>query len=58
MHPKLQISAGVEYDFDPNNTSGALYHLVATPSVNMGTDSFLQLIDLTKPKSHNLASHS
>jgi len=36
MQPKLQISAGVEYDFDPKSTYGALYHRVATPSVKIG----------------------
>lgn len=34
MHPTLHISAIWLYSFDPNNTSGALYHLVATFSVN------------------------
>jgi len=54
MQPKLQMSAGVEYDFEPNKTSGALYHRVATPSVSIGFDSFFELIDLTNPKSQSL----
>ena len=32
-HPKAQISTGFPQSGDPNNTSGALYHLVATQSV-------------------------
>jgi|LakMenEpi03Aug12_release.lakeMendotaPanAssembly.Ray.scaffolds.fasta_scaffold5592800_1 hypothetical protein len=53
MHPKLHISAGVEYDLEPKRTYGARYHLVATPSVKIGAVSFLEDMDLTKPKSHN-----
>lgn len=36
MQPKLQISAGVEYDFEPKSTYGARYQRVATPSVRIG----------------------
>ena len=54
MHAKLQISAGVEYDFEPNNTSGARYHLVATPSVKTAPESLPETRDLTNPKSQIL----
>lgn len=48
------MSAGFEYDFDPRRTSGALYHLVATPSVRTAPWSLLLASDLTSPKSHIL----
>lgn len=54
MQPKLQMSAGVEYDLEPSKTSGARYHLVATPSVNTGPLSSFTINDRTNPKSHNL----
>lgn len=47
------MSAGVEYLVDPNKIYGALYHLVATPSVSTGGLSSLAIKDLTNPKSHN-----
>lgn len=53
MQPTLQISAGLPYECEPSSTSGALYHLVATSSVNM--TSWLNLsatTDLASPKSH------
>lgn len=53
MQAKLQMSAGVEYDFDPSKTSGALYHRVATPSVNTGAWELFAVKDLTNPKSHS-----
>lgn len=53
MHPKLQISAGVEQDFEPKSTSGARYHRVATPYVRAGLFQ-LGCSDLTNPKSHSL----
>jgi len=48
------------YFLDPNKISGALYHLVATYSVNIGAyPSFSDYeIDLANPKSHNLAKQS
>lgn len=54
MQAKLQISAGVEYDLEPNSTYGALYHRVATPSVKTGPFRSTDDSDLTNPKSHNL----
>jgi len=33
MHPMLQRSTGVEYSHEPNNSSGALYHMVTTSLV-------------------------
>ena len=38
MHPTDQISTAFVYFYDPNKISGALYHLVATYSVNIGVD--------------------
>ncbi len=35
IHPILQISAAWSYVWDPNKTSGALYHLVATSYVKI-----------------------
>lgn len=54
MQAKLQISAGVEYDFEPKRTSGARYQRVATPSVRTGPLRSTEARDLTKPKSQSL----
>ena len=54
MQPKLQMSAGVEYDFEPSSTSGALYQRVATPSVSTATDSVVGRRERTSPKSQSL----
>jgi hypothetical protein len=44
---------------DPNNISGALYHLVATYSVSTGIGpSSEHATDLTKPKSATLTLQS
>ena len=53
MQPKLQISAGVEYDFEPKSTYGARYQRVATPSVRIGVLYVFERIDRTRPKSHS-----
>jgi len=56
MQPIDHISTAVVYFEEPNNISGALYHLVATYSVRIGIyPSFTDWwIDLASPKSHNL----
>ena len=48
MHPALQTSTAVEYNFEPKSISGALYHKVTTSWVKIltGTPN-----DLAKPKS-------
>jgi len=38
MHPTDHISTALLYYVLPNNISGALYHLVATYSVNTGAE--------------------
>jgi hypothetical protein len=57
MQPKLQISAGVEYDLEPKSIYGDLYHLVATPYVKTEA-KLMDFNDLTNPKSHNLIEQS
>ena len=37
MHPTDQLSIGIEYFWDPNKISGALYHTVTTSWVYLGT---------------------
>lgn len=52
MQPTDHISTALEYFVDPSNISGALYHLVATYSVRIGSPFSLgQLTDLASPKS-------
>ena len=60
MHPIDHISTAFVYLVDPNNISGALYHLVATYSVMKGFSppSSLYATDLAKPKSATLTKHS
>jgi hypothetical protein len=43
---------------DPNKISGALYHLVATYSVNIGYSSDYSYSERAKPKSATFALHS
>ena len=57
MHPVLHISALVSYELEPKRTYGALYHLVATFSVNILSLPFCPMY-LTKPKSHILREQS
>jgi hypothetical protein len=60
MHPTDHISTALVYLLDPSKISGALYHLVATYSVMMGsvTDWLTVAIDLASPKSASLARQS
>lgn len=60
MHPIDHISTALVYLLDPSRISGALYHLVATYSVIMGsaTDWLTDAIDLASPKSANFARQS
>lgn len=52
MQPMLQTSAGFPYDCDPNRTSGALYHLVATYYVKICSSyASLDSIVLARPRS-------
>lgn len=54
MHPILQTSASSPYEFDPSKTSGARYHLVATPSVIMLLSLSFAFNSLANPKSQIL----
>ena len=60
MHPTDHISTALVYFDDPRRISGALYHLVATYYVIIGswTDWLTVAIDLANPKSANLAKQS
>lgn len=60
MHPTDHISTALVYFDDPNKIYGALYHLVATYYVIIGsvTDWLTVAIDLAKPKSASLAKQS
>lgn len=64
ISPKIQptdhISTALVYLLDPSKISGALYHLVATYSVMMGslTDWLTVAMDLASPKSASLAKQS
>jgi len=60
MQPTDHISTAFVYLEDPNKIYGALYHLVATYSVIIGSDTdwFIEAIDLASPKSASLAKQS
>ena len=60
MQPIDHISTAFVYLLDPSSISGALYHLVATYSVMMGsaTDWLTEAMDLANPKSASLARQS
>lgn len=60
MQPTDHMSTAFVYLEDPSNISGALYHLVATYSVIMGSDTdwLIEATDLANPKSANLAKQS
>jgi hypothetical protein len=60
MHPTDHMSTALVYFDDPKRISGALYHLVATYSVIIGswTDWLTVAIDLASPKSASLARQS
>ena len=58
MHPTLHISACQLYEFEPNKTYGARYHLVATPSVNELDFSEFYSKYRTKPKSQIFTEQS
>lgn len=63
-YPKIQptdhISTALEYLVEPNNISGARYHLVATYSVKTGSTPFSlgQLMERASPKSATFMWHS
>jgi len=60
MQPMDHMSTALVYLLDPKSISGALYHLVATYYVMIGsvTDWFIDAIDLASPKSASLARQS
>jgi hypothetical protein len=59
MHPTDHISTAFEYFVEPNKIYGALYHLVATYSVRLGSPtSFGQFKERANPKSPTFAWHS
>ncbi len=60
MQPTDHISTAFEYLVEPSSISGALYHLVATYSVNTGSTPFylVQLIERASPKSATFMWHS
>lgn len=43
MHPRAHISMDLSYVLEPTNSSGALYHLVDTYSVKLGSFSIIVL---------------
>ena len=56
IHPTDHMSTAFEYLVEPNKIYGALYHLVATYSVKLGSPtSFGQLSDRASPKSATFA---
>jgi hypothetical protein len=58
MHPTLHISTALEYLFQFNKTSGALYHLVAIYSVKtFFLSDKSSMIGRDKPKSQIFSSH-
>lgn len=59
IHPTDHISTALEYFVEPSKIYGALYHLVATYSVKLGSPTSLgQFKERANPKSATFAWHS